>query len=94
LDNDCNYYAKVEFKEISSEESTVACIILEDDVSEEWHRDQLADSVISVFWKGKESNRKPFFQDFASLNSSAKIYLSYWDALFLREGPSQEVGIS
>jgi len=42
--------------------------------------------MISVFLKEKESNRKPLFQDFASLNSSAKIYLSYWDGLFLRDG--------
>jgi len=78
LDDDCNYCAKVEFKEILSEENMVTCIILESDVSEEWHRDQIADSVNSVFLKGKELNKKPFFQDLASLNSSAKIYLSYW----------------
>jgi len=65
----------------------VARIILEDDISKEWRRDQLADSVISVFLKGKELNRKPLFQDLASLDSSAKVYLSYWDALFLRNGP-------
>jgi len=50
------------------------------------NRDQLADLVISVFLKEKELNRKPLFQDFAFLNSSAKVYLSYWDALFLRDG--------
>jgi len=58
LDDYCNYCAKVEFKEISSEKSTIARIILKSDVSEEWRRDQLADSAISVFLKGKESNRK------------------------------------
>jgi len=47
LDDSFNYCAKVEFKEISSEENTVARIILEDDISEDWSRDQLADSVIS-----------------------------------------------
>jgi len=67
----------VEFKEISSQKNTVARIILENDISEEWRRDQLADSVISVFLKGKELNRKPLLQDLASLDSSAKIYLSY-----------------
>jgi len=77
LDDSCNYCAKVEFKEISLEKNTVARIILEDDISEEWRRDQLADSVISVFLKGKELNRKPLFQDLASLASSAKVYLSY-----------------
>jgi len=76
----------VEYKEISSEKNTVARIILENDISEEWRRDQLADSVISIFLKGKELNRKPLFQDLASLDSSAKIYLSYWDALFLKNG--------
>jgi len=44
----------------------MARIILENDISEERHRDQLADSVISVFLKGKELNRKPLFQDLAS----------------------------
>jgi len=33
-----------------------------------------------------ELNRKPLFQNLASLDSSAKVYLSYWDALFLRNG--------
>jgi len=73
----------MEFKKISSEENTVARIILEDDISEEWRRDQLIDSVISVFLKEKKLNRKPLFQDLASLDSSAKVYLSY--ALFLRD---------
>jgi len=77
---------RMEFKEISSKKNTVNCIILEDDISEEWRKDQLADSVISVFLKGKELNRKPLFQDLASLDSSAKIYLPYWDALFLKDG--------
>jgi len=67
----------VKFKKISSEENTVARIILEGDISEEWRRDQLTDSVISVFLKEKELNRKPLFQVLASLDSSAKIYLSY-----------------
>jgi len=49
----------------------VARIILEDDISEDWSRDQLADSVISVFLKGKKLNRK-LFQDLASLDSSEK----------------------
>jgi len=31
LNDDCKYYAKVEFKEILFEESTVACIFFEDD---------------------------------------------------------------
>jgi len=77
LDDSCNYCAKVELKEISLEENTVARIILEDDISEEWRKDQLTDSVTSVFLKGKELNRKPLFQDLASLDSSAKVYLSY-----------------
>jgi len=47
----------VELNEISSEKNTVARIILEDDISEEWRRDQLTDSVISIFLKGKELNR-------------------------------------
>jgi len=59
----------VKFKEISSEENTVARIILVNDIFEDWSRDQLADSVISVFLKGKKLNRK-LFQDLASLNSS------------------------
>jgi len=68
---------KVKFKEILSEENTMARIILEDDISEEWRRDQLADLVISVFLKGKELNRKLLFQDLTSLDSSVKVYLSY-----------------
>jgi len=86
LNNSCNYCAKVEFKKILLIENTVARIILENDISEEWRRDQLTDSVISVFLKEKKLNRKPLFQDFASLDSSVKVYLSYWDALFLRDG--------
>jgi len=77
LNDSCNYCAKVEFKEISLGENTVARIILEGDISVEWRRDQLADSVISIFLNGKELNRKPLFQDLASLDSSAKVYLSY-----------------
>jgi len=61
----------VEFKEILSKENTVACIILEGDISEEWR--SLADSVIFVFLKEKELNRKPLFQDHASLEKF--IYL-------------------
>jgi len=86
LDNNCNYCAKVELKEISSEENTVARIILKNDISKEWREDQLADSVISVFLKAKECDRKPLFQDLASLDSSAKVYYSYWNALFLKNG--------
>jgi len=84
LDDNYNYCAKVE--KILSEENTVARIILENDISEEWRKDQLTDSVVSVFLKGKESNKKPLFQDLASLDSLAKVYLFYWNALFLRNG--------
>jgi len=95
LDNDCNYCAKVEFKENSSKEGTVARIILEGDVSEKWHRNQLADSMISVFLKRKESNKKPFFSGsyfFGFFSKNLFILLECF--VFKRWCSSQEVGIS
>ena len=86
LSEGCSYCAKIDSKEVSIEENKVARIVLEEDVSVDWRKDQLEDSVISFFLKGKELGRCPLRRDLSLLDSSARIYFSYWDALFIKNG--------
>lgn len=52
---------------------------------EEWRREQLGNLVISVFLKEKELGRCPLREELSTLDPFAKVYLSYWDALLLKE---------
>jgi len=53
---------------------------------EEWRREQMADPVLAEIYRVKQAGRYPTFSEIPPEEISAKIYKSYWDALFLENG--------
>jgi len=52
----------------------------------DWRKHQLEDSVVSFFLLAKEEVRHPLRQEIFALGNSARIYWSYWDSLFVKDG--------
>lgn len=81
LESGCLYCSKSEIKE-----NSVARIVFQEENLKDWQKKQEEDPIISVFIQGKKLGRRPLRQDLAIFDLSAKIYLSYWDALVLKDG--------
>jgi len=89
LETKCRYCSKVEVQiaqDILRKEETVGRLILGGDSTEEWRKEQLEDSIVSIFLQGKESNCRSSWEEVAGKGISSKIYWTHWDALVVQNG--------
>jgi len=77
----CNYCNKIE-----SREKLLARITFSEGSPVDWRKLQLEDSIVSIFLQAKQKDRRPLRQEIFALDNSAKIYWSYWDSLFVKDG--------
>lgn len=82
----CTFCTKVEKKEsFGKEEKSVSRIVFVGEDLEEWQSEQKEDSGISLIYKSKETGIRPSRSEVAAEDSSAQIYFTYWDAIFLKD---------
>lgn len=82
----CIYCEKIERKFAEGTFNSVARIILTEETLEDWRRDQMEDSSISLILQGKEEGVRPSRSELDPEDVSAQLYWSYWEALTLRDG--------
>ena len=64
----------------------VVRIILTEETLEEWRRDQMENSSISLILQSKEMGVRPSRTELVPEDVSAQLYWSYWEALVLKDG--------
>lgn len=80
-EENCAYCYKVDFKQ----EDVIGRIVFETDNLESWRKDQLEDPALTKILQGKETDRRPPWQEIILEGPSAKVYWLQWDSLILRE---------
>lgn len=55
-EEECRYCLRVEKQVVQKEDSQVARIVLQENLSQEWQKLQLGDEIVSIFLRGKENS--------------------------------------
>jgi len=87
LETKCKYCSRIEVQiaqDILREEGTVGRLILGEDSTGEWRKEQLEDPIVSIFLQGKERNCRPSWEEVAEKGISSKIYWTHWDTLVVQ----------
>jgi len=81
----CKYCCKVEQKDIQAHSVTAQIIIPEKNLGD-WRREQREDTSLTKILHGMEKGERPSRSNIGTGDVSARIYLSYWDTLVLKNG--------